>query len=222
MQALINAGGKGSRMGKCGIEKPMQMVGDKHTVQRVVDALSASSHIDRLLVSVSDNTPETERYLNSVGVETIRTSGESFMDDLHDAFRVMDGEYVVTCPSDLPLLTTEVVDTFIEYFVPGRMDSAIAVVDEQTVRKTGITPSYTREYEGRNWVLSGLCIMNRPRTLAGDYLEEYLFETNWVELSVNVNTQRELELARSYFVRPPEGQAQGFAGVSARSENRMG
>ena len=130
-------------MGKCGIEKPMQMVGDKHTVQRVVEALSASSHIDRLLVSVSDNTPETERFLNSIGVETIRTSGESFMDDLHDAFKVMDGDYVLTCPSDLPLLTTEVVDTFLEYFVPGTMDSAIAVVDEETVLRTGITPSYT-------------------------------------------------------------------------------
>ena len=162
MQALVNAGGKGSRMGKCGIEKPMQMVGDKHTVQRVVEALSASSHIDRLLVSVSDNTPETERFLNSIGVETIRTSGESFMDDLHDAFKVMDGDYVLTCPSDLPLLTTEVVDTFLEYFVPGTMDSAIAVVDEETVLRTGITPSYTREDGGRNWVLSGLCIMNRP------------------------------------------------------------
>ena len=148
MQALVNAGGKGSRMGKCGIEKPMQMVGDKHTVQRVVEALSASSHIDRLLVSVSDNTPETERFLNSIGVETIRTSGESFMDDLHDAFKVMDGDYVLTCPSDLPLLTTEVVDTFLEYFVPGTMDSAIAVVDEETVLRTGITPSYTREDGG--------------------------------------------------------------------------
>lgn len=199
MQALVNAGGKGSRMGKCGVEKPMQMIGDKPTVQRVVEAISASDNIDRVLVSVSDNTPETERYLNSLGVETVRTSGESFMDDLHDAFRRMDGDYVLTCPSDLPLLTTDVVDLFIEYFVPGTMESAIAVVDEETVVRTGITPSYTREYNGRQWVLSGLCIMNRPKTLAGDYLEEYLFETDWVELSVNVNTLDELELARSYF-----------------------
>ena len=199
MQALVNAGGKGSRMGECGVEKPMQMIGDKPTVQRVVEAISASDNIDRVLVSVSDNTPETERYLNSLGVETVRTSGESFMDDLHDAFRRMDGDYVLTCPSDLPLLTTDVVDLFIEYFVPGTMESAIAVVDEETVVRTGITPSYTREYNGRQWVLSGLCIMNRPKTLAGDYLEEYLFETDWVELSVNVNTLDELELARSYF-----------------------
>ena len=199
MQALVNAGGKGTRMGKCGVEKPMHLVGDKHTVERVIDALSGSSHIDRVLVSVSDNTLETEQYLKSIGVETIRTSGESFMDDIHDAFRNMEGDCILTCPSDLPLLTTEVVDTFIEYFVPGTMQSAIAVVDEETVRRVGITPSYTRESGGRNWVLSGLCIMNREGTLRGDYLEEYLFETNWPELAVNMNTPKELDLARSYF-----------------------
>ncbi len=199
MEALINAGGKGTRMGRCGIEKPMQMVGDKTTIQRVIDAISASSHIDRVLVSVSDNTLDTERCLKDLGIETIRTSGESFMDDLHDAFRVLSGDYILTCPSDLPLLTTEVIDTFIEYFVPSVMQSAIAVVDEDTVRRTGITPSYTRESGGKGWVLSGLCIMNREGTLNGDYLEEYLFETNWVELSVNMNTPKELDLARSYF-----------------------
>lgn len=199
MQALVNAGGKGTRMGRCGIEKPMQMVGDRPTVHRVVDALSASRHIDEVLVSVSDNTTATEDYLRGIGVRTVRTSGESFMDDLHTAFGVMEGEYVLTCPSDLPLLTTGVVDGFIDYFVPGTMQSAIAVVDESTVRGLGITPSYTRESRGRSWVLSGLCIMNRPRTLAGEYLEEFLFETNWPELAVNVNTPRELDLARSFF-----------------------
>lgn len=199
MQALINAGGKGSRMGRCGVEKPMMMVGDECTVQRVLDALEASSHIERILVSVSDNTPETEKYLKARGVDTIHTSGDSFMDDIHDAFKMMDGDYVLTCPSDLPLLTTEVVDTFIEYFHPGVMQSAIAVVDEATVRRTGIIPSYTRESGGRQWVLSGMCIMDRNGTLEGKYLDEYLFETNWVELSVNMNTPAELDLARSYF-----------------------
>ncbi|MDO5853302.1 MAG: NTP transferase domain-containing protein [Thermoplasmata archaeon] len=199
MQALVNAGGKGTRMGKCGIEKPMQMVGDRPTIQRVIDALSASKHIDRVYVSVSDHTLVTEEYLEGMGVRTIRTSGESFMDDLHTAFERMEGEYVLTCPSDLPLLSTRVIDEFIEYFDSRVMESAIAVVDEETVRGLGITPSYTREHRGNQWVLSGVCIMNRPRTLAGEYLDEYIFDTNWPELAVNVNTMRELDLARSFF-----------------------
>ena len=199
MQALINAGGKGSRMGRCGIEKPMQMIGDKPTIQRVLDALTASRHIEKIFVSVSDNTLRTEEYLQDRNVETIRTTGESFMDDLHTSFRRMEGDYVLTCPSDLPLLTTRVVDSFIEYFDPRVMESAIAVVDEKTVRSLGITPSYTRESRGNQWVLSGLCIMNRPRTIQGEYLDEILFDTNWPELAVNVNTMRELDLARSFF-----------------------
>jgi adenosylcobinamide-phosphate guanylyltransferase len=202
MEALVNAGGKGSRMGACGIEKPMQPVGGIPTVMRVVKALEASRHISRVLVSVSDNTLTTEDYLGSMGVETIRTSGESFMDDLHTAFEAMSGEYVLTCPSDLPLLTTDVIDLFAEFFVPGEMESAIAVVDEETVRKIGITPSYTREDEGRNWVLSGICIMNREGTLRGDYLEERLFKTDRIDLSVNVNTQEELRLARGLIGSP--------------------
>lgn len=199
MQALVHAGGRGSRMGNSGVEKPMLTIGDKHVVDRVVDALLGSSHIDRVVVSVSDNTKETEKHLKRRGVETIHTSGDSFMDDLHQALSVMDGEYVITSPSDLPLLTTEVVNTFIEYFSPKVMESALAVVDQTAVLRTGIVPSYTREYAGREWVLSGVSILNRPKTLAGDYLEEYLFETDWVELAVNVNTPRELMLARSYF-----------------------
>jgi len=198
MEALVHAGGKGTRMGRCGIEKPMMKVGDKCTVERVIDALKATKNVDRILVSVSDNTLETESYLNSIGVETVRTSGDDFMGDLHQALECLSGDYVLTTPSDLPLITAEIFDQIIDYFNPSIMESLLAVIDEDTVRRIGITPSYVREERGRRWVLSGVSIIDRKRTLAGDYLEETLFETNWPELSVNVNTQLELDLARLY------------------------
>ncbi len=199
MEALVHAGGKGTRMGKCGIEKPLMMVGEKCAVERVIDALNDTKGIDRILVSVSDNTLETENYLKSIGVETIRTSGEDFMGDLHQALECLNGDYVLTTPSDLPLITSEIFDMIINYFIPGTMDSLLAVVDEATVRNIGITPSYVREERGNSWVLSGVSVIDRKKTLAGEYLAETLFETNWLELSVNVNTQRELNLARSYY-----------------------
>ncbi len=199
MEALVHAGGKGTRMGKCGIEKPMMKVGDKCTVERVIDALKGSKNIDRILVSVSDNTLETEKYLKEIGVETVRTSGDDFMGDLHQALSCLKGDYVLTTPSDLPLITTEIFDSIIEYFIPKTMDSLLAVIDEETVRNIGIIPSYTREYRGNSWVLSGVSIIDRKKTLAGEYLREELYETNWPELSVNVNTQLELGLARSFF-----------------------
>lgn len=199
MDALINAGGKGTRMGQCGIEKPMQIVGGRPVVMHVVDALSASRGIDRVLVSVSSNTPDTRAFLESEGVETVQTSGDDFMEDLHTAFRVMDGRFVLTSPSDLPLLKRFTVEAFMGFFDPGTMESAIAVVDEETVRRTGITPSYTAEIDGRRWVLSGLCIMDRVKTLGNAYLRESYFMTDWPDLAVNVNTQHELDLARGFY-----------------------
>lgn len=198
MEALVHAGGKGTRMGKCGIEKPMMKVGDKCTVERVIDALKGARNVDRILVSVSDNTLETEKYLKSIGVETVRTSGDDFMGDLHQALDCLNGDYVLTTPSDLPLITSEIFDSIVDYFNPRTMDSLLAVIDEKIVRGIGITPSYVREERGKHWVLSGVSVIDRKKTLAGEYLSETLYETNWPELSVNVNTQLELDLARSY------------------------
>lgn len=199
MEALVHAGGKGTRMGACGIEKPLMKIGNKCTVDRVIDALKGTAKIDRILVSVSDNTLETERHLKSIGIETVRTSGDDFMGDLHQALQCMNGDYVLTTPSDLPLITSQIFDSIIDYFRPGMMDSLLAVIDEETVRRIGIIPSYIRNELGRNWVLSGVSIIDRKKTLAGDYLEEHLYPTNWPELSVNVNTPLELDLARSFY-----------------------
>ena len=196
MEALINAGGKGTRMGPMGIEKPMQPIGGAPVVWRAVSAMLSADGISRVVVSVSHNTPETERYLNGMGIETIRTSGEDFMMDLHDAFSVLDGDYVMTCPSDMPLITDIAVEEALRAFRP-EMESMIVMVDAGLVRSMGITPSYTREIDGGEWVVSGLSVMDRKGTLEGRYLKEHCLLTDWRELAVNVNTPAELELARS-------------------------
>ncbi|MDR2866677.1 MAG: NTP transferase domain-containing protein, partial [Methanomassiliicoccaceae archaeon] len=137
MEALVHAGGKGTRMGSSGVEKPMQVIGDVPVVRRVVDALRSSSKISRVLVSVSDNTKETERYLKREGIETIHTSGKDFMNDLHTSLYSMNGKFVMTAPCDMPLLKRQAVDMFYEFFDPDTMESAIAVVDEGIERSLG-------------------------------------------------------------------------------------
>lgn len=183
-------------MGACGIEKPMQNIGGKPVVRRVVDALFGSDKIDRVLVSVSDNTPETERYLNDICVETIKTSGEDFVEDLHDSLKILEGKFVLTCPSDLPFISTEELDRFIAAFDPKKMESLNVIVDKKAFEKLNIKPSYTRDYYGSNWVVSGVSIMDREKTLQGIYLQESFYETNCEEFAVNVNTQEELAQAR--------------------------
>ena len=200
MEALVMAGGKGTRMGYCGVEKPMIEVGGIYTVERVVNALKGSNHIDRILVSVSPNTPDTERYMKDIGIETIRTSGEDYVEDLHNSFSILTGKYVLTCPSDVPLLCSHTVNAFIEYFLKNPDDSMTAVVEEDVVVNSGITPSFDFELDGKKWVISGLNIMDREKILSNVVLSYGYFMTDWVDLAVNVNTENELKIARSFFL----------------------
>ena len=200
MEALVMAGGKGTRMGFCGVEKPMIEVGGVYTVERVVNALKDSRNVDRILVSVSPNTPDTERYMKEIGIETIRTSGEDYVEDLHDAFRILDGDYVLTCPSDMPLLRSFTVDAFVDYFQKNPDDSMTAIIEEDVVTKSGFTPSYDFDMDGKKWVLSGMNIMDRKKILADEVLNYSYFMTDWVDLAINMNTEYELQIARSYFL----------------------
>lgn len=198
MDALINAGGKGTRMGPTGIEKPMQLVGGKPTVLRVVEAMQGSSYTDRVLVSVSPNTPRTEEFLRDMGIETIRTSGDDFMMDLRDSFRTLDTRFVVVCPSDVPLITSRIIDECASRFDPN-MESMVVMVEAAVVRSLGVTPSFACDVDGKEYVLSGLSFMERAPTIEGKYLGEMRLLSKCQRLAVNVNTPEELLLARGLF-----------------------
>ena len=199
MDALVMAGGKGTRMGRCGVEKPMIEVGGVFTVKRVVDALHEAKLIDRVLVSVSPNTPDTEAYMKELGIETIRTTGEDYVEDLHMAFWELGSEYILSCPSDIPLIRSYTIDAFVDYFNNNKNDSMSAVIEEEVVINTGIKPSFPFEIDGKRWVLSGMNIMNRQKLLDDVVLDYSYFMTDWVDLAVNMNTQHELDMARLFF-----------------------
>ena len=197
------AGGKGSRMCPNGVEKPFIKVGDKHVIEHVVNALRKAENIDRILVTVSPNTMHTQKLLQDMGVETLMTSGDDFVGDLHAAYEVMDSKYVFSTPSDLPLLRSSTVDEFINAFNKDPCDSFLAVVDENVVLMTGLKPSFAFNLDGKRWVLSGFTIMNRERILRDEQPQDTYLKTDWVELAVNVNTMHELQMARSFFNQSP-------------------
>ncbi|MCQ2052976.1 MAG: NTP transferase domain-containing protein [archaeon] len=200
MQALVMAGGKGTRMGFCGVEKPMIEVGGIYTIERVINALKSAKNINKILVSVSPETPDTKRYMQEIDIDTVDTSGDDYVEDLHTAFKILDGEYILTCPSDIPLLRPFTVDAFVDYFNNNPNDSMTAIIEETSVINTGITPSYDFELDGAKWVLSGMNIMHREKTLSDETLDCSYFMTDCVDLAINMNTQYEIGIARSYFI----------------------
>lgn len=197
MQALVNAGGKGTRLNQQGVEKPMLEMGGVPVIQRVIDALLLSDCVHEVVVSVSPHTHATSDYLKARGIKVVQTSGEDFMEDMHQALREMNGRMVLVCPSDLPLLTPAIVDELVQAHREWGEESTLVLVAEDVVIGMGGEPSYLIEHEGARWSLSGMSIVDREKVLQDVFLQEAYVLTRHQELAVNVNTVRELELARS-------------------------
>ena len=193
---MINAGGKGSRLNNQGVEKPLLDIGGKPVIERVIEALSMANDIEEVVVSVSPHTKATAEYLKSKNVRTIYTSGEDFMGDLHISLQQMTGRMVLICPSDLPLLRSDFVDELIQFHQENEDESTLALVAEDVLLEIGVKPSYTVDHKGSSWALSGVSIVDREKILQDVFLNESYFATRYPELAVNVNTVKELELAR--------------------------
>lgn len=193
---MVNAGGKGTRLNDQGVEKPLLDIGGKPVIERVIEALNQTDSIEEIFVSVSPHTKATADYLKSKNVRTICTSGEDFMRDIHLSLQNMTGRMVLICPSDLPLLSSDIVDELVRFHYENEDESTLALVAEEVLNEVGVKPSYTIEYEGSSWALSGVSIVDREKILQDVFLSESYYPTRYPELAVNVNTVQELGLAR--------------------------
>lgn len=179
-----------------GVEKPLLDISGRTCIDRVLDALQGAKGIGEVVVSVSPNTPGTRELAIKRGVRVIDTGGEDFVSDLHHSLRGMDGEMVMVCPSDLPLLKSVTIEAFLGAYELTGGESFLAMVPESKVLDLGVRPSYVWELPEGRFVVSGLSIIDRGLTLKDKYLDERFYLNGGEDLAVNVNTPEELEIVR--------------------------
>ena len=118
MDAIIMAGGLGSRLGMG--EKPCVTLLDKPLIMYVIDALNASSGIDKVYVAVSPATPLTQSFLQKKyngEVRAIMTGGGNYVGDMIYAVKeAAINSPVLIIMADLPLLKGKHIDYVIEEY----------------------------------------------------------------------------------------------------------
>jgi adenosylcobinamide-phosphate guanylyltransferase len=118
MDAIIMAGGLGSRLGMG--EKPCVTLLDKPLITYVIDALNASSGIDKVYVAVSPATPLTQNFLqkkHNGEVRVIMTGGGNYVGDMIYAVKeAAINSPVLIIMADLPLLKGKHIDYVIEEY----------------------------------------------------------------------------------------------------------
>jgi uncharacterized protein (TIGR00454 family) len=200
--ALIMAGGKGTRM-KTTTEKPLLEVGGRAMIEHIVAVLRQSRMVNRIVVAVSSNTPETALRATELGVEVIQTPGEGYVSDMRYAIRKLGLSDVLTVAADIPFITSEIVDRAVKKYRSCGKPSLGVMAPVNVYKRLASEPEYVFEVEGRKLVPIGLNIID-GRMIDRSELDQDVLVTNSEEFATNVNTPEELEAAKKRFMKTGE------------------
>lgn len=197
----MTAGGRGSRLRGVPGEKPLVKVLGRPMIDHMLDAFTGATSIERVHVSVSPHTPETRRYLAERGERLIETPGAGYSEDLNRAMLSIRAEKVLVCPVDLPLLTSEGIDSVVTASGRSSAGSFCVTVPVEVMNSLGMALTYSLEVNGRTVVLCGVSVVDREQMLTGLELEQDYMVTGSEEFALNVNTLDDLRKAEAALLR---------------------
>jgi adenosylcobinamide-phosphate guanylyltransferase len=190
------AGGLSSRMGS-NVEKPLLPISGKPMIQLVIEALKESANIDQILVATSPNTPQTSLRAKEMGVEVVQTSGGGYESDMKSAISERKLRDVLVVSSDLPFLTSSLIDKAVIAYKSSGKPALCVMAPVGLIESSGAAPSYTCRINNQILAPIGLNILDGRRIDEPQLEEAQLIVGSEEAASIlNVNTMRELELAR--------------------------
>jgi adenosylcobinamide-phosphate guanylyltransferase len=196
--ALVMAGGKGLRL-KSDIEKPLYPLNDKPLISYVLKNINESKLIEKTVVAVSPNAPNTKNFLiNDLDFTHFDSSfydsdkkdyfldtlGKGFVEDLSNILETFEAkskeDILIFINADLPLVNSEILDDILNHYLSQDKPALSTLVPVEIFEEYGINYSY--EFNGK--VPSGINIL-RSENVVQD--EEVLIIPRY-ELIFNVNT----------------------------------
>jgi adenosylcobinamide-phosphate guanylyltransferase len=178
-------GGQGTRL-DAQTEKPLFEVGGRPMVDRVHDAL-AGSRLDAVHAVTSPATPQTREHLGAAGVATIEAPGDGYVADLAHAAERVDTP-VLTVVADLPLLSSETVDSVLVAHDEGSLTVCVPV---DLKRRLGVSADTTLPDTEPPLAPTGLNVLADP-----DAPDDTMTRHD-PRLAVNVNRRRDAAVAEA-------------------------
>ena len=201
MDAVIMAGGQGLRLGMG--EKPCVELLNKPLICYVIDALEKTDHIDKIYVTVSPSTPNTEDVIDQCydgRVPTINTAGDNYVGDMVYAVESagIKGPVMVIM-SDLPLITHELIDSIIMAYDNCGKPSMSVFVPISLCKEIGMRPDTVFNWEGELIVPAGINILDAEDINEEQDYHNYLLTVP--EVALNVNTAKDLKHCKELLLK---------------------
>jgi adenosylcobinamide-phosphate guanylyltransferase len=197
--AVVMAGGKGKRM-EVSEEKPLLKVGGKPVIEYVLTSLLNAKKVDSIVVAVSENTPKTASFVKKFPVKVLETPGKGYIQDMQFAVKTLGLKVVLAVASDLPLITSNIVDDVLERYETCGKPALTVAVPIETKAKFGVGAEYAFEEEGKKVVPTGINVID-GRLIDDGWMEQEVMVLNRNEVAVNVNRPEDLQIAERLFAK---------------------
>ena len=193
-------GGKGTRM-KSKEEKTLILLNGKPIIYWVIDAIHAANNVKKLLVATSYASPQTRKYLQQLDVKIIDTPGKGFHEDMkHAILAEQIKDHVLVVAGDLPLLTGELIDLIVDYYMTLEIPSMAVMVPLEIYTKHDLTPSIIFTINEKKVVPVGVNI-NEGNHIFMKEIDQEIMIVEDVRLACNVNTLKDLSIAKNLFIQ---------------------
>ena len=193
MIGLVMAGGKGSRMEFPAPEK-LLLEYEKPIIFHVIDSLNDSHCFSKVFAATSSNSPDTKFELEQIGIETLDTSGDGYVNDLNFLLQKMGGSIFVVS-GDLPLLDKELIQKLVKFNTESIWTSFL--VSKKFLNSLGLESNLLINYGDIDCVHTGISIINADKIQNLDQVKENYIILDDKRIAFNLNTNKDFELLNS-------------------------
>jgi len=193
MIGLVMAGGSGSRM-KFPAPEKLLLEYEKPIIFHVIDSLNDSYCFSKVFAATSSNSPDTKFALEQIGVETLDTSGDGYVNDLNFLLQKMDGS-VFVASGDLPLLDKEIIQKLVKFNPESIWTSFL--VSKKFLNSLGLKSNLLVKYDGVECVYTGISIINADKIKNLNTVKENYIILDDKRIAFNLNTKEDYELLNS-------------------------
>ena len=193
MIGLVMAGGKGSRMEFPAPEK-LLLEYEKPIIFHVIDSLNDSYCFSKVFAATSSNSPDTKFELEQIGIETLDTSGDGYVNDLNFLLQKMGGSIFVVS-GDLPLLDKEIIQKLVKFNTESIWTSFL--VSKKFLNSLGLESNLLINSGDIDCVHTGISIINADKIQNLDQVKENYIILDDKRIAFNLNTNEDFELLNS-------------------------
>lgn len=179
-------------------EKPLLEVGGKPVIEHVLTSLLDAKRVDSIVVAVSNRTPKTVEFVKKFPVCVVDTPGEGYIPDMQFVVRKLNLQVVLAVVSDLPLITSEIIDQVLERYEEVGKPALTVAVPIGIKCKFGTGVEYAFEAGSETVVPTGINVID-GHMIDGGWMDQEVMVLDKEEVAVNVNTTEELKVAERFF-----------------------